>query len=99
MPIDDAIMPAWHHDLRDQDVLWVRIHAPLPVLEEREADRHPERFRGLSRGHQDVCVPDDFDLDVNSAELDPTERAHHIATALHPPADTSPSPSTHPGRP
>jgi chloramphenicol 3-O phosphotransferase len=98
MPIDDSIMPAWHRDLRDRHVSWVRVHAPLPVLEEREADRFPERFRGLSRGHYHVCVPDDFDLDVDSAELDPAERARHIAAALRPAADTTSSPPARPGR-
>ncbi|MFI2238217.1 phosphotransferase-like protein [Streptomyces chrestomyceticus] len=84
MPIDSGVVPAWKRDLLGHSVLWVHLTAPLPVLEAREAERFPEKFRGLSRGHFDVCVPADFDIVVNSAELDPRERADRIAAALPP---------------
>ncbi|MER6841650.1 phosphotransferase-like protein [Streptomyces platensis] len=82
MPIDATIIPAWRRDLRSHDVIWAYLTAPLPVLEAREAERFPERFRGLSRGHFDVCVPESFDLLIDSGELIPEERARHIAAAL-----------------
>ncbi|MCB5909248.1 chloramphenicol phosphotransferase CPT family protein [Streptomyces pinistramenti] len=84
MPVDAGVIPAWQRALQGHDVMWVHLTAPLAVLEAREAARFPERFRGLSRGHLDVCVPDDFDLVIDSAALDPRERAQRIAAALPP---------------
>ncbi|MEU8783911.1 AAA family ATPase [Streptomyces sp. NPDC048637] len=82
MPIDAGIVPAWRRDLQSFAVIWAYLTAPLPVLEARETERFPERFRGLSRGHFDVCAPESFDLLIDSAELSPEERARRIAAAL-----------------
>ena len=84
MPIDTTIVPAWRAALAEYRVLWVRVNAPLAVLESREAERFPERFRGLSRGHYDICDAEDFDLVLDSSDLEPSERAQYVATALKP---------------
>ncbi|MBO3085605.1 phosphotransferase-like protein [Cellulomonas fengjieae] len=81
MPIDPTVVPAWRTALSGYRVLWVHVGAPLDVLEEREAERYPETFRGLSRGHYDVCGPDRFDLVLDSSELGPQDRAHRIVAA------------------
>ncbi|GAA0396825.1 phosphotransferase-like protein [Streptomyces luteireticuli] len=88
MPIDASVMPAWRTALAGRRVLWVHLTGPLATLESREAERYPERFRGLSRGHYDVCAPDDFDLVLDVSALGPRERARRVAAALslHPQA-------------
>ncbi|KNB53129.1 phosphotransferase-like protein [Streptomyces caatingaensis] len=84
MPVDASVVPAWRAALAGQRVLWVLVRAPLAVLEAREAERFPERFRGLSRGHYDVCAQEGFDLVLDSSELEPEERARRVAAALAP---------------
>ncbi|MFE7302942.1 AAA family ATPase [Streptomyces sp. NPDC057579] len=88
MPIDATVVPAWRSALAGHRVLWVRVSAPLAVLESREAERFPARFRGLSRGHYDVCDPEDFDLVLDSSRLAPRERADRVAAALEASART-----------
>ncbi|NJQ17332.1 hypothetical protein HCN52_20930 [Streptomyces bohaiensis] len=75
-------MPAWRTALAGHRVLWAHVSAPLAVLESREAERFPEKFRGLSRGHYGICDPEDFDLVLDSSELEPQERAERVAAAL-----------------
>lgn len=82
MPIDTTVVPAWRTALAGHRVLWVCVSAPLAVLESREAERFPEKFRGLSRGHYDICDSEDFDLVLDSSELGPQERAERVAAAL-----------------
>ncbi|MFE5162718.1 AAA family ATPase [Streptomyces sp. NPDC056697] len=82
MPIDTTVVPAWRTALAGHHVLWVRVSAPLAVLESREAERFPEKFRGLSRGHYDICDPEDFDLVLDSSGLGRRERAERVAAAL-----------------
>ncbi|CAL9634446.1 Chloramphenicol 3-O phosphotransferase [Streptomyces sp. enrichment culture] len=82
MPIDTTIVPAWRAALAEHRVLWVRVNAPLTVLESREAERFPEKFRGLSRGHYDICDAEDFDLVLDSSSLEPLERAQYVVRAL-----------------
>ncbi|MEV8116845.1 phosphotransferase-like protein [Streptomyces xiamenensis] len=82
MPIDTTVLPAWRTVLAGHRVLWVRVKAPVAVLESREAERFPEKFRGLSRGHYDICDQEGFDLTLDSSELAPQERARRIAAAL-----------------
>lgn len=82
MPIDPSVVPAWRAALAGHRVLWVHVHAPSAVLEGREAERFPEKFHGLSRGHDEMCTPEDFDLALDSSELEPHERAQRIAAAL-----------------
>lgn len=82
MPIDTTVLPAWRTALAAHRVLWVHVSAPLTVLESREAERYPEKFRGLSRGHYDICDPEDFDLVLDSSGLGPRDRAERVAAAL-----------------
>ncbi|WP_103529250.1 MULTISPECIES: phosphotransferase-like protein [Streptomyces] len=82
MPIDRTVVPAWRTALVGHRVLWVCVSAPVAVLESREAERFPERFRGLSRGHYDVCDPEEFDLVLDSSELGPQQRAERVAAVL-----------------
>ncbi|WP_030726742.1 phosphotransferase-like protein [Streptomyces sp. NRRL F-2890] len=82
MPIDTTVLPAWRTVLAGHRVLWVRVKAPVAVLESREAERFPEKFRGLSRGHYDICDQEGFDLTLDSSELAPQERAQRIAAAV-----------------
>ncbi|MFJ6742983.1 AAA family ATPase [Streptomyces sp. NPDC091279] len=82
MPIDTTVVPAWRTALAGHRVLWVHVSAPLAVLESREAERYPERFRGLSRGHYGICDPEDFDLVLDSSGLGPQDRAERVAAAL-----------------
>ncbi|GAA2921824.1 hypothetical protein GCM10020221_17520 [Streptomyces thioluteus] len=82
MPIDASVIPAWRAALAGQRVLWVHLTGPLAILESRETERYPERFRGLSRGHYDVCDADAFDLVLDVSVLGPRERAQRIAAAL-----------------
>ncbi|GAA2640710.1 hypothetical protein [Streptomyces axinellae] len=55
---------------------------PLAVLGSREAERFPEKFRGLGRGHYDICDAEQFDLVLDSSKLEPSERAQRVAGAL-----------------
>jgi chloramphenicol 3-O phosphotransferase len=82
MPIDATVVPAWRDALAGYRVLWVYVSAPLAVLERREAERFPERIRGLSRGHYDICDRADFDLVLDSSDLEPHERAQRVAKAM-----------------
>lgn len=83
MPIDDSIVPAWRREMRAASTLWVRLTAPLPVLEERERGRVKGRQLGNSRGHLDVHVGEEWDLVVDTARLAPADTAARIVEALN----------------
>lgn len=56
MTMDDSVIPAWRRDLGTRPSYWVRLTAPLDVVEAREAARergkHPGNPSGESRWGQ-----------------------------------------------
>lgn len=78
MPIDDTIVPTWRRELRASRAWWVRLTASLPVLEERERGRTRGQVLGNARGHLDVEVGGDWDLEVDTDRLSPVEVAARI---------------------
>jgi chloramphenicol 3-O phosphotransferase len=66
MPIDNTIMPGWRQDLRADSIFWVRLTAPLAVLEERERGRIKGRVLGNARGHLDIDAGNEWDLVVDT---------------------------------
>lgn len=82
MPIDDSVVPAWRRELRASSALWVRLTAPLSVLEERERGRVKGRQLGNSRGHLDVQVGAEWDLVIDTVDLTPAGTAARILEVL-----------------
>lgn len=80
MPIDETILPAWRRDLLAPKQFWVKLTAPLEVLEDRERHRTHRQKLGNARGHIDT--PDDiaWDLVVQAADHDPADIARLIIT-------------------
>lgn len=62
MPIDHTVLPNWRRDLIVSQQFWVKLTAPLEVLESREQHRTKGRKLGNARGH--YGVPDDIDWDL-----------------------------------
>ncbi|MET7281121.1 AAA family ATPase [Kribbella sp. NPDC005582] len=82
MPVDDSIMPAWREALRERDVYWVAVEAPLEVIEARELERNHGRHLGNARGHHGTGLDGRFDLRLDSAALTPEERAAAVLEGL-----------------
>lgn len=62
----------WKEALKDYNVLWIGIHSPLPLLEQREKDRG-DRMIGSARAqyyqvHKDVKYDLEFDISQDSTE-------------------------------
>jgi chloramphenicol 3-O phosphotransferase len=82
MPLDDSVLPAWRRELADHRVTWVRLSAPLSVVEDREARRSRGRHLGNARGHFLIGADDRYDLNVDVATRSPSAIAAEIAGAL-----------------
>jgi chloramphenicol 3-O phosphotransferase len=95
MPVDRTILPAWRQELSRYRIWWVRLVAPLAVVEEREAHRTHGRHVGHARGHLDVADGEPFDLTVDTSALSPAETAETILAAFDlASAPAAPEPST-----
>lgn len=81
MPINDSVIPAWRDTLLGFNAFWVRLEAPLAVMEAREASRCKGRKLGNARGHADVQYGDAWDVVSSTADRSPTEVARIIRTA------------------
>ncbi|MFE6968551.1 hypothetical protein [Isoptericola sp. NPDC057653] len=82
MPVDRTILPAWRRDLAGYAVLWVRLTAPLAVVEAREAGRTHGRHPGNARGHLDVADGEPFDLTLDASNRTAAELADAILVPL-----------------
>lgn len=81
MPIDESILPAWRRELAGDQVTWVRLSAPLEVIEEREAGRTRGQHLGNARGHFHIGAEDRYDLHLDVADRSPHEVAEEIVTS------------------
>jgi len=82
MPVDGSILPAWRRELAGHRAWWVRLTAPLDVVEAREAARPHGRHPGNARGHLDVLDGEAFDLTVDTTARTPAEVADAVLGAL-----------------
>lgn len=82
MPLDESILPAWRRELAEYDVTWVRLSAPLEVIEEREAQRTRGQHLGNARGHFYIGAEDPYDLHLDVSSKSPYAVADEIATSL-----------------
>ncbi|MCK9794624.1 hypothetical protein M1843_12790 [Isoptericola sp. 4D.3] len=95
MPVDRTILPAWRQGLSGYRTWWVRLVAPLAVVEEREAYRTHGRHLGNARGHLDIADGEPFDLTVDTSARSPAEIAETILAAFDlASAPAAPEPST-----
>jgi chloramphenicol 3-O phosphotransferase len=77
-----AWLDAWAEALAGLDTLFVGVHAPLEVLEERERDRR-NRILGEARGQHSVIHSGiAYDVEVDTDSNDPDARARIIAAAV-----------------
>ena len=68
------------------NTLWVGVHCPLPIAEQRERERG-DRTVGTVRGQYAVVhAHRTYDLDVDTSAATPRECAEAILTALGSPA-------------
>jgi chloramphenicol 3-O phosphotransferase len=95
--IDDVwLVPDQPAGLQDAlvaaNTLWVGVHCPLAIAEQREAQRG-DRIAGTVRGqHALVHTFRKYDVDVDTSVATPPECAHAILTAL----DARPGPGHDP---
>ena len=82
MPLDESILPAWRRELAGYQVTWIRLSAPLSVIEQREAQRTRGQHLGNARGHFLIGADHQYDLHVDVATKSPTAVAAEIANAL-----------------
>ena len=82
MPVDRTILPAWRRELAGHRTWWVRLTAPLDVVEAREAGRAHGRHLGNARGHLDVAAGESFDLTIDTSARSPAEVADAVLAAL-----------------
>ncbi len=78
MPVDDSILPAWKRDLAGHPTCWIRLSAPLAVVEEREARRTRGQHLGNARGHFDIGTDEAYDLHLDATTAPPDELAVKI---------------------
>lgn len=81
MPLDESILPAWRRELIGYSVFWVRLHAPLDVVEAREARRTSGQHRGNARGHLHITDVGTYDLQIDVSTLSPHDVATQIMTS------------------
>lgn len=83
MPLDESILPAWRSELACYQVTWVRLSAPLDVVEEREAQRNQGQHLGNARGHFHIGAEDEYDLHLDVAARSPNDVADEIVANLY----------------
>jgi chloramphenicol 3-O phosphotransferase len=81
MPLDESILPYWRRELAGYQVFWVRLSAPLEVVEEREARRTHGQHFGNARGHFRIGADEDYDLHLEVAAASPYDVAAEIMAA------------------
>jgi chloramphenicol 3-O phosphotransferase len=81
MPLDESILPSWRRELADYQVSWVRLSAPLDVVEVREAGRTRGRHLGNARGHFLIGAEEEYDLRLNVGTASPLEAALEVVAA------------------
>jgi chloramphenicol 3-O phosphotransferase len=79
MPLDDSVIPAWRRDLGTRPSYWVRLTAPLDVVEAREATRGRGQHPGNDRGHFDVGVSESYDVVLDTSTVTPERAAEDLA--------------------
>jgi chloramphenicol 3-O phosphotransferase len=82
MPLDESILPAWRRELAEYRVTWIRLSAPLSVIEQREARRTRGQHLGNARGHFLIGADDRYDIQVDVATKSADAAAREIATVL-----------------
>lgn len=82
MPLDETILPAWRRELADYDVVWVWLHAPLGLVERREAQRTRGQKIGNARGHLHLTAGETYDLELDVSSLTPVAAAEAILAAV-----------------
>lgn len=82
MPLDESILPAWRRELAGYPVTWVRLSAPLEVVEDREARRTRGQHLGNARGHFHIATEEMYDLHLDAATASPYDLAAKIAATL-----------------
>ena len=81
MPLDESILPAWRRELDGYQVWWVRLDAPLDVVEGREARRTRGQHLGNARGHLFIGAEEEYDLRLDVATASPHEVAVELMAA------------------
>lgn len=81
MPLDESILPAWRRELAGYPVWWVRLAAPLDVVEGREARRTRGQHLGNARGHFCIGAEDEYDLRLDVSTASPGEVAATLLAA------------------
>ena len=82
MPLDETILPAWQNDLTGYSATWIRLHAPLEIVEARERQRTRGQKLGNARGHFHITQTGDYDLEVDVSTISPSEAAAEVLTKL-----------------
>jgi chloramphenicol 3-O phosphotransferase len=73
----------WKKTLKDFQVLWVGVHAPLPILEQREKDRG-NRILGSARGQfHKVHIDAAYDLEIDTHQSSTSENVEKIKSLAH----------------
>ncbi|MBG6134869.1 chloramphenicol phosphotransferase CPT family protein [Longispora fulva] len=81
MLLAPELLDDWLDALTGLDVLFVGVHCPLPVLEERERARGPRGRAGLARGHlRTVHAHGHYDLDVDTGTAPASDIARCVLT-------------------
>jgi chloramphenicol 3-O phosphotransferase len=82
MPLDDSVLPAWKRELAGYRITWIRLSAPLSVIEQREGQRTRGQHLGNARGHFLIGLDHQYDMHVDVTTRSPTAVAAEIANAL-----------------
>lgn len=79
MLLDEDVLHDWAHSLRDIPVCVVRLRASLTALEQREHQRGDRSPPGLARGHLGDNLIANYDIDLDTTNLQPSQIASAIA--------------------
>jgi chloramphenicol 3-O phosphotransferase len=79
MPMDDSVIPAWRRDLGTRPSYWVRLTAPLDVVEAREAAREHGKHPGNARGHFEVGASESYDVVLDTTTVTSERLAELLA--------------------
>ena len=81
MLLDHWVINDWAYSLSAYRTYIVKVHAPLPILEEREVSRRNPK--GLSRGHYAINDIPVFDYCIDTARVSPREGAEELFSWLN----------------
>ncbi len=79
---DDADWQDWLEALGDLDVIWVRLHASVDVLEQRERADRSRIFQGLARGMSARAAVGAWDVEGDSGIQSVDELVERVAELL-----------------